>query len=42
MIVDLIKLGGDGVDFDWEHMSQDPTKADQLRKTMASVLLKTR
>ncbi|WP_144242733.1 hypothetical protein [Candidatus Francisella endociliophora] len=47
MVVDLLKKSGDGVDFDWEHLSQlangnvNPNKDQQLA-TLAKTLLKLR
>ncbi|APC96610.1 glycoside hydrolase family 18 protein [Francisella frigiditurris] len=47
MIVDLLKISGDGVDFDWEHLHQlaDGSKnpnAQQQTAVLAEVLLKLR
>ena len=40
--ITLLKLGGgewaDGIDFDWEHLSQDPLIKSQQRKTLAKTL----
>lgn len=42
-IVQLIKVGkGDGVDFDWEHLSSNMKLRDQQTKTIAHVLLTIR
>ena len=36
--VQLLKVGGDGIDFDWEHLSDDPSLRSQETTTMADVL----
>lgn len=41
-IVELLKIGGDGVDFDWEHLSDDATQSAQQRKNLANVFLTVR
>ncbi|WHN64766.1 hypothetical protein [Cysteiniphilum sp. QT6929] len=41
-VVELLKLSGDGVDFDWEHLSQDQAITEQQLKTLAETLLKLR
>ena len=40
--VDLLKKGGDGIDFDWEHLSQDMKKSKAQIETLALTLLKLR
>lgn len=40
--VELLKLSGDGIDFDWEHLSQDASIRDEQLQTLANVLLKLR
>lgn len=39
--VDLLKIAGDGIDFDWEHLSDDLDSDDQQdqTKTLANILL---
>ena len=39
-VVDLLKLSGDGVDFDWEHLSANPDIRTEQLNTMAEMLLK--
>ncbi len=41
-VVELLKLSGDGVDFDWEHLSQDQAITEQQLDTLAETLLKLR
>ncbi|MFZ9036391.1 MAG: hypothetical protein ACO2ZM_09820 [Francisellaceae bacterium] len=41
-VVDLLKLAGDGVDFDWEHLSANADITTQQRDTLAEVMLKLR
>jgi GH18 family chitinase len=41
-VVELLKLSGDGVDFDWEHLSQDEGIKTQQLDTLAETLLKLR
>ena len=41
-VVELLKLSGDGVDFDWEHLSQDQAITKQQLDTLAETLLKLR
>lgn len=41
-IVALLREAGDGVDFDWEHLSEDPSIVKQQRETLANVLLTLR
>ena len=38
--VALLKLAGDGIDFDWEHLSEDPKCAVDQRNILAKTLLK--
>ena len=40
--VDLLKKSGDGIDFDWEHLSQDASIRDEQLKVMAMTMLKLR
>lgn len=41
-IIAMLRLGGDGVDFDWEHLGQDLALKDQQTKTIATVLNRLR
>jgi len=38
-VLGLLNESGDGIDFDWEHLSDDPSIATQQRETLAEVLL---
>ena len=40
--VDLLKKSGDGIDFDWEHLSQNASIRDEQLNTLAMTLLKLR
>jgi hypothetical protein len=41
-LIELVSKYGDGIDFDFEHMSDDATFRDQQLKSLASVLKKLR
>jgi len=41
-VVQLLKVGGDGIDFDWEHLSDDPSLRRHETTTMGSVLYTVR
>lgn len=38
----LLKLAGDGINFDWEHLSDDPSLAQSQRATMGKMMLALR
>ncbi|MCP3964763.1 MAG: hypothetical protein GY750_04725 [Lentisphaerae bacterium] len=40
--VELLKLAGDGIDFDWEHLSEDSSIVTQQRATLGKVMYKLR
>ncbi|QSH41408.1 glycosyl hydrolase family 18 protein [Lentisphaerota bacterium ZTH] len=40
--VQLLQLGGDGIDFDWEHLSSNADILDQQRAVLGKVLYKLR
>ena len=40
--VALLKMGGDGIDFDWEHLSSDLALRDNQIRNLASILNKLR
>ena len=41
-VVALLKVGGDGVDFDWEHLSQDAALKIQQTEALATVMTRLR
>jgi len=38
----LLKIGGDGMDFDWEHLSDNKTMRAPQIKSLATVMNKLR
>ena len=40
--IELLKLTGDGIDFDWEHLSQDSEIVDEQRTVLAQTMLALR
>ena len=40
--VELLKLTGDGIDFDWEHLSEDSEIVDDQRRVLAKTMLALR
>ena len=40
--VSLLKIAGDGVDFDWEHLSDDPNISSQQRTTLGKFIVELR
>ena len=40
--VALLKVGGDGIDFDWEHLSNNPAQKLQQAKALATLMNRLR
>ena len=38
----LLKLGGDGIDFDWEHLSNNPSTSAEFRKNLGNTMVALR